>query len=307
MFSPEILFKFALCINEKTRSKSERFTIGSIITNKERGKQMEYYIKTNNEKRGPYSIKELMERGINEHSFVMPANGFEWVQADKIEDLRQAIANLSSGKQGVWEEQATGNAAEEIPIVQANPVSENEEKPTSPAQKKRGGCLFYSFLTLLVCVGVLIFTCPKPQDHKNELSDVITATINESVSEAGEKSGSDLLSSALNALSNSFTKQIVNFAADNLITVDNYFVCSVGKVNLDGRDRIVSVGLLGHIFTTDKENLKKAATKYYEKAEIRLEEEIKRKTNELINDKILNPLTDLAEDFVASTIENLFK
>ena len=49
---------------------------------------MEYYIKINEEKRGPYSLNELAERKLDETSLVMPTDGVEWVPANQIEELR---------------------------------------------------------------------------------------------------------------------------------------------------------------------------------------------------------------------------
>ena len=37
---------------------------------------MEYYIKINEEKRGPYSLNELAERKLDATTLVMPTDGF---------------------------------------------------------------------------------------------------------------------------------------------------------------------------------------------------------------------------------------
>ena len=39
-------------------------------------------------------------------------------------------------------------------------------------------------------------------------------------------------------------KKIISGAMDNLVSVDNYFVGSVGKINIAGKSYIVSVGVL---------------------------------------------------------------
>ena len=70
---------------------------------------MEYYIKVGDEKRGPYSLNELVERNLEATTLVMPTDGTEWVQANQIEELRTLFENKES----------TNEAAnkEEIPFV----------------------------------------------------------------------------------------------------------------------------------------------------------------------------------------------
>ena len=57
---------------------------------------MEYYIKINEEKRGPYSLNELAERKLDATTLVMPTDGVEWVPADQIEELRTLFENKES-------------------------------------------------------------------------------------------------------------------------------------------------------------------------------------------------------------------
>lgn len=49
---------------------------------------------------------------------------------------------------------------------------------------------------------------------------------------------------------------------DNMLKVDNYFVCSIGTITFDGETKVVSVGVLNHVFTPGKEDLKKAAAEF---------------------------------------------
>ena len=42
-----------------------------------------------------------------------------------------------------------------------------------------------------------------------------------------------------------------------LLVVKNYFVVSVGRIDYDGQERIASIGVFGHVFTVDKEDIVK--------------------------------------------------
>ena len=44
-------------------------------------------------------------------------------------------------------------------------------------------------------------------------------------------------------------------ALNELLTVDNYFICSVGRMEFDGREHVTSIGLLNHIFTVNKDDI----------------------------------------------------
>jgi hypothetical protein len=54
----------------------------------------------------------------------------------------------------------------------------------------------------------------------------------------------------------SLVSGISNLVIDSRLSVDNYFLFSVGKVTFDGESKIVSVGLLNHVFTDINDNLK---------------------------------------------------
>lgn len=52
---------------------------------------------------------------------------------------------------------------------------------------------------------------------------------------------------------------VAGYLLDNRLTVKNYFVFSIGELkDLEGVDQKVSFGLFGHVFTGNKEQLKKA-------------------------------------------------
>ena len=61
---------------------------------------------------------------------------------------------------------------------------------------------------------------------------------------------------------NKIVKQITGAGTDmaisNYLDVKNYVVCSVGRISVgDTKDKMVSLGAFGHVFTFDKEDLEK--------------------------------------------------
>lgn len=88
---------------------------------------MEYFININNEKRGPYTLKELAERSIEATTLVMASNSNEWIPAWRVEELRSILMENSNEniKEPVNETETlnqestiNGKPIEEIPYVE---------------------------------------------------------------------------------------------------------------------------------------------------------------------------------------------
>ena len=261
---------------------------------------MEYYIKINEEKRGPYSLNELAERKLDATTLVMPTDGVEWVPADQIEELRTLFENKESI-----------NKTEEIPFVEARPIiptaqQEAVQQPQpAPKKKSHTGCLIGILLTLVVLVAVMVVTCPKTEQHKEVLSTVITTTVNNAVNDNDNLTGNTFIDNAFKTVSNAFAGKVIETAVDNLVTVDNYVVCSLGKVHYDGKDHIVSLGVFGHIFTVDEDDLREAAEQYYKKEEINMKEQLKKKAQKMLQENIIAPATSAIEGLLGSAMNGL--
>lgn len=261
---------------------------------------MEYYIKINEEKRGPYSLNELAERKLDATTLVMPTDGVEWVPADQIEELRTLFENKESI-----------NKTEEIPFVEARPIiptaqQEAVQQPQpAPKKKSHTGCLIGILLTLVVLVAVMVVTCPKTEQHKEVLSTVITTTVNNAVNDNDNLTGNTFIDNAFKTVSNAFAGKVIETAVDNLVTVDNYVVCSLGKVHYEGKDHIVSLGVFGHIFTVDEDDLREAAEQYYKKEEINMKEQLKKKAQKMLQENIIAPATSAIEGLLGSAMNGL--
>ena len=261
---------------------------------------MEYYIKINEEKRGPYSLNELAERKLDATTLVMPTDGVEWVPANQIEELRTLFENKESI-----------NKTEEIPFVEARPIiptaqQEAVQQPQpAPKKKSHTGCLIGILLTLVVLVAVMVVTCPKTEQHKEVLSTVITTTVNNAVNDNDNLTGNTFIDNAFKTVSNAFAGKVIETAVDNLVTVDNYVVCSLGKVHYEGKDHIVSLGVFGHIFTVDEDDLREAAEQYYKKEEINMKEQLKKKAQKMLQENIIAPATSAIEGLLGSAMNGL--
>ena len=100
-------------------------------------------------------------------------------------------------------------------------------------------------VTVLVLAGLCVATCPDRDAHSEALKDlfnrIMTTEMSKDVSnesEAGLVMFLSVLGTGLGGL-----------VIDNVLNVDNYFVCSIGTITYNGETQVVSVGVLNHVFT----------------------------------------------------------
>ena len=102
--------------------------------------------------------------------------------------------------------------------------------------------------TLAILIFVAIITCPKKEQHTSFLSNRIVSIIKDDIEKKG---GDDLAYVGLY-----FGNSLISSYIDNSMTVDDDYLFSVGKLTLDGKENVVSVGAFGHIFTASKQQMK---------------------------------------------------
>ena len=109
---------------------------------------------------------------------------------------------------------------------------------------------FLIFLLVVLGIGaVAVVTCPDKDAHKDAIQNVIKEAIND------EMGGSD---NGLSGILSSLGSSVSGWVLDSSLSVENYFVCSVGKFTGGKEPEVVSVGVFGHVFTISKEDIKAA-------------------------------------------------
>lgn len=118
---------------------------------------------------------------------------------------------------------------------------------------------FYLLLTLLIIAGVGIITCPDKNAHSDALKDLLNTALTEELStdlETTEDAGWAAFGSVLGT-------GLGGWIIDNMLTVKNYFICSVGYITFDGETEVVSLGLLNHVFTANDEEIMETASEIF--------------------------------------------
>lgn len=96
---------------------------------------------------------------------------------------------------------------------------------------------------------LLVFTCPNKQDHEEAITYVVSSLINEKIDEDE--------TDALALFGSLYLTKFVEQFLESRLRVNNYFLFSVGEVNYKGKTQNVSFGILNHVYTIDKEDIKK--------------------------------------------------
>lgn len=113
----------------------------------------------------------------------------------------------------------------------------------------------YTLLVLLALACVCVVSCPDKSAHSEALKELLNTVMTEELNkevETDEDAGWAMLGSMIGT-------GIGGLMIDNMLKVENYFVCSVGKMTFDGETKIVSVGIMNHVFTIPEDEAREAA------------------------------------------------
>ena len=110
-----------------------------------------------------------------------------------------------------------------------------------------------AFIALLIIGAAAVITCPDKLAHKDAIMAVVNKKINEELQTDDEEY------QGLSALFGTLGSGIASRVVDNRLVVKNHFLWSTGEFqDFDGEYQQVSVGVFGHIFTFNKQDLDKA-------------------------------------------------
>lgn len=121
---------------------------------------------------------------------------------------------------------------------------------------KRLGCLF---MFLLAVALVAIVTCPGKDEHVEKIAYTVSNVVDDETKGFGKF--------AISLIDEFTGKDIVKHSVGEVITVDNYCLLSIGKMEWQGKEHITSVGIFGMIFTMPEEMIKDKLRKAIKKSE----------------------------------------
>lgn len=228
---------------------------------------MEFHLIVNGKQEGPFSIEELSQQGLTPESEVWAPGMDDWQQAGDVPELTAVLqrAEFEAAQQAARaaEQQATmgqpyGPVAPPTygPPPQVPRYGADEERP------KKNGCMPWLIAGVIVAIlfATMVFTCPNRQAHEEAIHQVTKEWLGDKVQQGlGEFTGNSGYGNIVNDIVSKIVREWADsgteLALTNHLEVKNYIVCSVGHIKIADEDKTVSLGIFGHVFTFDKDDL----------------------------------------------------
>jgi hypothetical protein len=232
---------------------------------------MEFHLIKNGKQAGPFTIEELSQQGLTPESEVWAEGMTDWMQAGDVPELTAVLqrAEFEAAQQAARaaENQPTMGQPYE-PAMPPGQIPPQVPRDTQVQEQpnKKSGCTpwLIAALVLAILFATMVFTCPDRQDHEQAIQEVTKAWVGDKVDEnMGAITG---VGGVFGDLINKALKELTGFGTDKVISsyldVKNYVVCSVGRMSIgDNEEKMVSLGVFGHVFTFGKEDIEKAWTR----------------------------------------------
>ena len=209
---------------------------------------MKYFIIENNLQAGPFSIYELKDKGLASDTLVWTEGMKDWTPAWQVDELKSSLYHTTSN-----------STPPPIPTPDAQPVSDStpqddrEEEP-EPARRHTGLIIGALAAVLLF---VLILTNPDKEDHKRVIQERISAAVE------GKDGDKDPVSQEFEILEKMLVREISAPILNTMLEYHNYGIFSTTTVRWSKKDYKSSYGILGHVFTVDKDDITKILDKVW--------------------------------------------
>lgn len=118
-------------------------------------------------------------------------------------------------------------------------------------------------LILLVAIVLGLVTCPDRAEHKVAIKQKVNTAVNETInSNLLDNDKADLGSLIIYLAGGPIISTLAFTVFDSQLHYNNYFAFSTMSITIKGEEKIVSLGVFGHVFVGfDSDDLKKLITK----------------------------------------------
>ncbi len=108
----------------------------------------------------------------------------------------------------------------------------------------------FIFLIFFIIAGVCVISCPKHEEHSKAIMKEINSIIDNEISKTPDENDNKTTQLFTTTLCSGISELIIS----RTLSVENYFMFSIGKITFDGKTRTVSYGILNHVFTNLQNN-----------------------------------------------------
>ena len=221
---------------------------------------MNYFIVDNGQQAGPYTIDELVKRGLNSDTLVWAEGMTDWTPAWQVEELKNYLYAQQTPPP------PPTNQAPQTAYVQ--PEYESAPEPTPEKPKKNGkGCgttMLWIGLAIILFAAILLgTTCPDRNKHQEVIQENITSTLTQTVNDALPLPKQ--IRQMTGALGGSMIANLVEPLLNSVLVYHNYIFFSTTTIEFRGEEHTASVGLLGKVFTVGEADLAKSISEGFGK------------------------------------------
>lgn len=216
---------------------------------------MNYFIVSEGKQQGPYTVAELQARHITSDTLVWGEGMESWLPAWQVEELKAIVGEGSR----LPEPPPVGGDEPRQPIgggESRQPAAPPQSRQPAAEGHRHGHKGLLAVVVLLLVVAIMALTNPDRRDHSQAISREVTGALTSVADSAGLSD--DPIAQGFLMIGQAFAGNIVDAAVNNLLRYNNYVVLSVGQIDFQGKTYTVSVGLLGHVWTMDRDEMVKA-------------------------------------------------
>lgn len=233
---------------------------------------MEYFIIDNNgQQAGPFSQDQLVQKAISPETLVWKQGMADWTPAWKVEELRTVLEAVEANKpngtnqqENQEPQQQTSEQAQQQAYQQAQQQAYQQGFQQGAAMnanfqqqpKKRKSHLAMKLIIGLIVFIIAVFAVSNPgaDAHKEK----VRTEVGKAIEKATSTSDNNFFSQALRSVAKMMAGSVMDEAMNQLFEYHNYFVCSKGTVEFNGKQHTVSFGILGTVYTMNADDMVKA-------------------------------------------------
>lgn len=111
-------------------------------------------------------------------------------------------------------------------------------------------------IVIILLIAVLMMqTVPDKRAHKEAMMKAVKELVDEEAENRGFKDN------GLTRIGKSIVNSAIETALNSKLKVDNYYLFNTTHIRMGEENKLLSVGLFGHVFTFDKKMLREAIEK----------------------------------------------
>lgn len=235
---------------------------------------MKYFIVKDGTRQGPYTVEELAMQRLSPDTLVWTRGMPDWAEAQTVPELSGAIDHDVPDVPDAGTQQAPIGEMAPPPLPGDDEMQPQEQyggmqpEPTTPVNgnytqaaepKKKSSRGWIVALVALVVLAVLVISKPSRSSHLDAIDRACYDYLSESV-DSSIVGGIPVMSDGVKNLAGSFIGEVV----EQHFELHDRLLWNVGKFTYGGKEKTVSVGILGHVFTFDKDDVAQAVRKYAE-------------------------------------------